>query len=108
MGYALSMQDTRAIRIVSLVGVCSVALAVGASSKWLLAKRGEGALVPIVSPDEDLRDAVASPSMSIARVGGKSVPAAWLKNPQQHRADMTGALWASRRRRMLNSSRASQ
>ena len=67
----------------------------------IAAKRAYERRVPPMAVEDDLRDAVASPTAmpTLAGLSGKPVATAWFRTPEQRRAEMDAALMSSRRRR---------
>lgn len=90
------MKDTRRSRTWTLFAVCALAATAGLASRGARARRSERVAPP---PVEELRDAVAAPS--VARLGGKPVPTTWFKTPDSRRAEVDSALLSSRHRRGL-------
>lgn len=81
----------------TLAGVFALALTAGIASK-----RASSRHAARVTVDEDLRDAVASPTPpATAGLAGKPVPTTWFKSPAQHKNEIDSALLSSRRRRAL-------
>ena len=91
------MKDTRKNRVWSLVG--ALALAAGVASNRVLTHREAelSAGNAIISGNEELHDAVASPAT--AGLAGKPVPTSWFKTPSEHHAEIETALLGSRQRR---------
>ena len=91
------MKDTRRSRNWTLAGVFALALTAGIASKRAVSHRAAR-----VAVDEDLRDAVASPTPpATAGLAGRPVPTTWFKTPAQHKVEVDSALLSSRRRRAL-------
>ena len=91
------MKDKRRNRIWTLAGVFALALTAGGASNRAHARQAARTAV-----DEDLRDAVASPTTpATAGLAGRPVPTSWFKTPEQYRVEIDLALLSSRRRRAL-------
>ena len=91
------MKDTRKNRIWTLAGVFALALTAGVASKQMVSRRSAR-----IAVDENLRDAVASPTPpATAGLAGKPVPTTWFKTPAQHKVEVDSALMSSRRRRAI-------
>jgi hypothetical protein len=100
------MNESRASRTWTLIGLAALAVTAGVYSSRRLMSREPQAM--LLSVDADMRDAVAEPQMertqafAAARgVLGKPVPGAWFETPESRHAELDRRLLSSRRRRAL-------
>lgn len=100
------MNDSRATRTWTVVGLVALVVTVGVYSRRWQRRAPE---TPMLSVDADVRDAVgepaetvATPSPAAARIAmGKPVPVSWFETPASRHAELDRQLLSSRRRRAL-------